>query len=139
MAQRKPEDAPHLIYCPEFDFSREKFVKDVDACVKTNGWVSIVCGEGIKYSDGTPVSASKIKDKFNNTEFGAMGGTSVAISLHRILTEEFGFRGEFQIPESLIMSDFVRASANDLDEAYRCGAEAVKLAQKGKTGVMVCY
>jgi 6-phosphofructokinase len=137
IARRNPEDAPHLIYCPEFDFSREKFIMEVDACIKSNGWVSVVCGEGLKFSNGTPVSASTTKDKFNNTEFGAMGGTSVAISLHKMISEEFGFRGEFQIPESLIMSDFVRTSAVDLDEAYRCGVEAVRLAGNGETGVMV--
>jgi 6-phosphofructokinase 1 len=137
LAGRSPEEAPHLIYAPEFHFSREKFIDDVDKCIKLYGWVSIVCGEGLKFADGTPVSASKTKDKFNNTEFGAMGGTSVALSLHRIITEEFGYRGEFQIPESLIMSDFVRASEIDLEEAYRCGVEAVKLAGKEETGVMV--
>ncbi len=35
------------------------------------------------------------------------------------------------------MCDFVRASAVDLDEAYRCGVEAVKLAEKGESGYMV--
>ena len=35
------------------------------------------------------------------------------------------------------MSDFVRASKIDLEEAYCCGVEAVKLAAKGETGVMV--
>jgi 6-phosphofructokinase 1 len=137
LAGRHPEDAPHLIYAPEFHFSRDKFLKDVDACIKANGWVSVVCGEGLKYADGTPVSSSTTRDKFNNTEFGAMGGTSVAISLHKMITSEFGYRGEFQIPESLIMSDFVRATALDLDEAYRCGGEAVRLAGKEESGVMV--
>jgi 6-phosphofructokinase 1 len=137
MARKSEDDAPHLIYTPEFDFDRLKFLKDVEGCVKTHGWVSIVCGEGLKYADGTPVSASMTKDKFNNIEFGAMGGTSVAVNLHRMISEEFGLRGEFQITESLIMSDFVRASAIDLEEAYQCGVEAVKMAAKGETGVMV--
>lgn len=137
MARKSEEDAPHLIYCPEFHFSREKFLKDVEKCIKSYGWVSIVCGEGLKYADGTAVSASTTKDKFNNTEFGAMGGASVATSLHRMIVDEFGYRGEFQITESLIMCDFVRASEVDLDEAYKCGVEAVKLAEKGESGVMV--
>jgi len=137
LAARSPEDAPHLIYAPEFDFSREKFLVDVDKCIKANGWVSIVCGEGLKYADGTPVSAATTKDKFNNIEFGAMGGSSVGLNLHRIIADEFGFRGEFQITESLIMADFVRASAVDLEEAYKCGVEAVRLAGAGETGVMV--
>jgi 6-phosphofructokinase 1 len=66
-----------------------------------------------------------------------MGGASVGLSLHRIITGRFGYRGEFQITESLIMSDFVRASATDLEEAYLCGAEAVKLAETGESGFMV--
>ena len=54
-----------------------------------------------------------------------------------MITGEFGYRGEFQITESLIMSDFVRSSTVDIDEAYRCGVEAVKLAERGESGVMV--
>jgi len=137
LARKKEEDAPHLIYTPEFRFDREKYLKDVEKCIKANGWVSIVCGEGLKYYDGTPVSSATQKDKFNNIEFGAMGGSSVALNLHRMITEEFGYRGEFQITESLIMSDIVRSSRVDLDEAYRCGVEAVKLAEQGESGVMV--
>ncbi|MCX6254408.1 MAG: diphosphate--fructose-6-phosphate 1-phosphotransferase [Bacteroidia bacterium] len=137
MARKNEEDAPHLIYTPEFHFNRDKFLEEVESCVKAYGWVSIVCGEGLKYSDGTPVSSATRKDKFNNIEFGAMGGSSVAISLHRMISDEFGYRGEFQITESLIMSDFVRSSTVDLDEAYRCGVEAVKLAERGESGVMV--
>lgn len=137
MARKNEEDAPHLIYTPEFHFNRDKFLKDVGDCIKSYGWVSVVCGEGLKYSDGSPVSSSTTKDKFNNTEFGAMGGASVATSLHRMITDEYGYRGEFQITESLIMSDFVRASSVDLDEAYRCGVEAVRLAGNEESGVMV--
>jgi len=137
LARREPDDAPHLIYTPEFVFDPEKFLNDVGKCIKLYGWVSVVCGEGIKYADGTPVSASVAKDKFNNIEFGAMGGTSVAVNLHKMIVNEFGYRGEFQITESLIMSDLIRASQTDLEEAYLCGVEAVKLANKGITGYMV--
>ena len=137
LAQKNEEDAPQLIYAPEFVFDRDKFLKEADACIKKYGWVSIVCGEGLKYSDGSPVSSATTKDKFNNTEFGAMGGSSVALRLHQMISGEFGYRGEFQITESLIMCDFVRSSKVDLEEAYQCGVEAVKLAEKGETGVMV--
>ena len=137
LARKSEDEAPHLIYAPEFHFVREKFLEDVGKCIKKYGWVSIVCGEGLKFEDGSPVSAATAKDKFNNTEFGAMGGASVGMSLHKMITSEYGFRGEFQITESLIMCDFVRSSAIDLEEAYRCGVEAVKLAESGESGVMV--
>ena len=137
LAKRKDDDAPHLIYCPEFTFDRDKYLSDVDRVYRAHGWVSIVCGEGLKYEDGTPVSASQTIDKFNNVEFGAMGGASVGLNLHQMVSKEFGFRGEFQITESLIMSDMVRATKLDLDEAYMCGREAVKLAESGDSGYMV--
>lgn len=137
LARKNEEDAPHLIYAPEFEFDKDKFLRESDACIKKYGWVSIVCGEGLKFADGTPVSAATTKDKFNNIEFGAMGGSSVALSLHRMISNEFGLRGEFQITESLIMCDFVRSSKVDLDEAYLCGKEAVSLAEKGESGYMV--
>ncbi len=137
VARRDEDDAPHLIYTPEHHFVKEQFLADVDNCIRRYGWVSVVCGEGIKYADGTPVSASMVKDKFSNTEFGAMGGASVAVSLHRMITSEFGLRGEFQITESLIMSDYARALPLDLEEAYNCGIEAVRLAERGESGLMV--
>jgi ATP-dependent phosphofructokinase / diphosphate-dependent phosphofructokinase len=70
-------------------------------------------------------------------EFGAMGGTSAAISLHKMISEKFGFRGEFQICESLSMCAQDRTVQADIDEAYMCGSKAVELAVQGSTGLMV--
>jgi len=137
LAKRKPEDAPHLIYMPERPFHREQFLDDVADTHKKYGFVSIVCGEGIKFADGSPVSASQTRDKFSNVEFGAMGGASVAMQLHRMVTDKFGWRGEFQITESLCMCAMDRAVIQDLDEACACGREAARLAGEGQSGVMV--
>lgn len=137
IAKKNEDDAPHLIYTPEHVFDKSNYLRDVESCIKNYGWVSIVCGEGLKYADGTPVSASQTEDKFKNIEFGAMGGASVGLNLHKMISEEFGFRGEFQITESLIMSAMDRAVPVDLEEAFVCGKEAVALAEKGETGYMV--
>jgi len=135
--KKKEDDAPHLIYCPERKFNAKEFVEDAKACIEKYGWVSVVVSEGICYEDGTPVSAAVTKDKFNNTEFGAMGGASVALNVHKILREATGERGEFQIIESLNMSAHDRATKSDLQEAFDCGVEAVRLAESGETGFMV--
>jgi 6-phosphofructokinase 1 len=137
LAKRDESDAPHLIYMPERPFDPEKFLADVKQVHSRYGFVSIVCGEGIKYADGSAVSASQTLDKFANVEYGAMGGTSVAVRLHKMIGDEFGWRGEFQITESLPMCAIDRAVQLDLDEAYLCGREAVELAAQGKSGVMV--
>jgi ATP-dependent phosphofructokinase / diphosphate-dependent phosphofructokinase len=136
-AKRSPSDAPHVILLPERPFHRDKFLEAVALAHKKHGFVSIVTGEGVTNPDGTPVSASQTRDKFNNVEFGAMGGTSAAMILHQIIGQEFGWRGEFQVTESLQMCAADRAVKLDIDEAYGCGKQAVKLAEKGESGVMV--
>jgi hypothetical protein len=66
-----------------------------------------------------------------------MGGTSAAMMLHRMITDEFGWRGEFQVAESLQMCAMDRAVKLDVQEAYGCGKEAVRLAERDTGGVMV--
>jgi 6-phosphofructokinase 1 len=137
LAKRRPEDPPHIILVPERPFEQDKFLAAAEKAYKKYGFVSVVCGEGISYADGTPVSASQVKDKFSNVEFGAMGGTSAAMMLHRMLSNEFGWRGEFQVTESLQMCAADRAVKLDYNEAYGAGREAVRLASAGESGVMV--
>ena len=137
LARKKDADAPHLIYCPERPFYKDQFIEDSERCISTYGWVSIVVSEGLLFPDGTPVSATREKDPFNNREFGAMGGASAGLSVHRILREATGARGEFQITESLNMCAADRTVPLDVAEAYGCGKEAVRLALSGVSGRMV--
>ncbi len=136
-ARKHSSDAPHIILCPEHPFDRDRFLSAVSDTHSKRGFVSIVCGEGITNPDGSPVSASQTKDKFDNVEFGAMGGASVGMQLHRMIADEFGWRGEFQVTESLQMCAADRGVKQDVDIAYACGREAVRLAQQGEGGVMV--
>jgi 6-phosphofructokinase 1 len=137
LAKQSEDDAPHIILLPERPFDREKFLAKVKSCYDKYGWASVVCGEGIVNADGTPVSASTTADKFSNVEFGAMGGTSAAMMLHRMIKDRFDWRGEFQVCESLQMAAADRASELDLEEAFACGRRAVELALDGVSGKMV--
>jgi len=137
LARSAEGDAPHLILVPERAFDRDRFLSAVKECYDKYGWCSVVCGEGITYADGTPVSAAQVTDQFSNIEFGAMGGTSAAMMLHRMISNTFGWRGEFQVCESLQMCAADRVSETDLEEAYACGREAVRLANEGVSGMMV--
>ncbi|MEK6238699.1 MAG: diphosphate--fructose-6-phosphate 1-phosphotransferase, partial [Planctomycetales bacterium] len=127
-AKRNEADAPHVILLPERPFDRAAFLEAVAKAHERFGFVSIVCGEGITHADGSPVSASVTTDKFENVEFGAMGGTSAAMILHKIVSDEFGWRGEFQVTESLQMCAADRAVPLDVKEAFGCGRKAVRLA-----------
>lgn len=137
LAAREEGDAPHLIYIPERRLSAEKVLADVQTAIDRYGFCSIVCGEGVLWEDGTPVSSGDGTDKFANPEFGAMGGGSAALTLHSLIRKATGYRGEFQITESLSMCAADRVSLPDREEAYRCGLEAVGLARRGENGFMV--
>lgn len=136
-AKKNAADPPHVILMPEVPFERDRFLASVEKAQKRYGFCSIVCGEGITDANGNPVSASDTKDRFGNVEFGAMGGTSAAMMLHKMIGDEFGWRGEFQVTESLQMAASDRAVKLDIDEAFGCGRQAVKLAESGTSGVMV--
>ena len=136
-AKSSEEDAPHIILLPERPFDRERFLAEAGEVYNKYGWVSIVCGEGVCYADGRSISDSSTNDKFGNVEFGAMAGTSAAFTLHKMIMEAFGWRGEFQVTESLQMCAADRAVQQDYDEAYACGKRAVELALAGTSGVMV--
>lgn len=137
LARKDETDPPHLIYMPERPFDMDTCIEDVKACFDRYGYCSIVCGEGVSFADGTPVSASRTQDKFSNIEFGAMGGASAAMVIHGVLCDTLEVRGEFQVTESLQMCASDRVSELDRQEAYMCGAEAVGLAVGGTSGVMV--
>ncbi len=137
LAKAYDDDAPHIILLPERAFEQDRFLAEVRRCYDRYGWCSIVCGEGVSYADGTPISASRVTDKFSNVEFGAMGGTSAAMMLHRMIHATFGWRGEFQVCESLQMCAADRTAPGDVEEAYACGRRAVELALAGTSGVMV--
>ncbi|MCL2744909.1 MAG: 6-phosphofructokinase [Planctomycetaceae bacterium] len=137
VAKQNEDDAPHIILLPERPFIKEKFLAKAEETFNKFGWVSVVCGEGVCYENGKPISASATSDKFSNVEFGAMGGASAAVVLHAFLSQKFGWRGEFQICESLQMCAADRTVALDIEEGYACGQQAVKLAVEGNSGVMV--
>ncbi|MDD3469971.1 MAG: diphosphate--fructose-6-phosphate 1-phosphotransferase [Thermoguttaceae bacterium] len=137
LAKKSPDDAPHILLMPERAFDTETFLAKVKACYDQYGWCSIVVGEGVCDKDGNPVSASTVADKFGNTEMGAMAGASIAMELHKMIRSRFGWRGEFQVCESLPMCAADRTVATDVEEAYACGKRAVELALAGTSGVMV--
>ena len=53
-----------------------------------------------------------------------------------MIAGKFGFRGEFQVPESLPMCAMDRAVKLDVEEAFILGYEAVERATSGASGLM---
>ncbi len=153
LAKKDAEDAPHIILVPEIPFEFDRFIAKAQETLDKFGFVSVVCGEGIRDKDGVVVSSldaygkeikkDKTVDKFGNQELGAMAGASVAVALHQMLSKNLKkkdgstVRGEFQVTESLPMCGADRTTATDIQEAWNCGRRAVELALAGTSGVMV--
>ncbi|KYZ75999.1 6-phosphofructokinase [Anaerosporomusa subterranea] len=62
IAQKYPEDGPHLIYLPEREFSIDKFLNDVKQIYDRTGVCVVALSEGIRDTSGTPIVASLLKD-----------------------------------------------------------------------------
>lgn len=72
MAQKYPDDGPHLIYLPERNFSVQKFIDDVKKVYDKYGRCVIAVSEGIHDEFGRPIITKLIdhveKDCHGNTQ-----------------------------------------------------------------------
>lgn len=69
IAQKFPDDGPHLIYVPEVAFDKEKFLRDVKEVYNKYGRCVIAVSEGIKNEDGIPIA----KELMSKVEYDAHG------------------------------------------------------------------
>ncbi len=139
----------HLVEEGVIEFVKDSFVDDLPICMSVeygmDQWVVLRVKGGYlpELQDylGNPLYSAyglmTLTDKFGNTEYGAMGGSSVGLNVHRILADATGLRGEFQIGESLPMCAMDRAVSSDVVRATGCGGEAVRLAENEESGFMV--
>lgn len=69
VAQKYPDDGPHLIYLPERPFHKDKFLKDVKEMYGKYGRCVVAVSEGVKNEDGVPV----VKELMSKVEYDAHG------------------------------------------------------------------
>lgn len=103
MAQKYPDDGPHLIYLPERPFIIKNFLNDVDKVFKKYGRCIIAVSEGICDEEGTPMIAKLAKtiekDSHGNIQLsgtGALGDLLVNtikenLGLSRVRSDTFGY------------------------------------------------
>ena len=137
LAKQDPDDGPHLVYLPERTFTLDRFVADVEACMKEYGRCVVAVSEGIRGEDGRAIaeSFSTETDAHGNVQLtsGALGENLAHVirerlKIKRVRADTFGF----------IQRCFVGIASNvDAAEARRVGAEAVKAAVAGtKSGTV---
>jgi len=74
LAQKYPDDGPHLIYMPERPFHREDFLNDVHRAYQKYGRCVVAVSEGIVNEEGVPMMTILTK----NTETDAHGNVQLS-------------------------------------------------------------
>jgi 6-phosphofructokinase 1 len=135
LAQREPQDAPHLIWVPEKPKSRQQMMDEVRAVYEQFGRVFIVVGEGMKNEKGNVLAEDKSAlstDAFGHAQRGGVGEV-----LKNWVMEDVKIKARAQKPGTNQRAAMHFASLTDVHEAYMCGQMAVKNALNGANGKMV--
>lgn len=133
LARTKYNTAPHLIYLPETNFSKEKFIKDVAKELEVRDNVIIAVSEGIHDADGNYVAASMaVADQFGHQQLSGVGKT-----LEYLIKEELKVKVRSVEVNVLQRCAAHLASKTDLDESFKQGEYGVRIASEGITGAMV--
>ena len=105
LARQFPGDGPHLIYCPEADFSLEAFCTDVEAIYRKLGRCVIAVSEGIHGPNGKEIINLGEVDSHGNKQLSGSGALGDALAdvlkqhlakawpekKHRIRADTFGY------------------------------------------------
>lgn len=137
LGKTRGDDGPHLLYFPERPVSIGKFLSEVDAVYKKLGRCVIAVSEGMCDADGETwtkkIAQDAEKDPHGNIQLSGTGALADflaaqvknSLKIKRVRADTFGY---------LQRSFAGLQSAVDVDEARRCGREAVKLAMVEDNG-----
>lgn len=131
LAAEHEGEAPHLMLFPEIPFDQEKLLLKVQSCVERYGFCAIAVSEGLKGADGKLLAESGLRDAFGHAQLGG-----VAPLIANLIKDHLGYKYHWAVADYLQRSARHIASKTDVEQAYRVGAEAVKLALKGMNAVM---
>ncbi len=103
IAQKYPDDGPHLIYFPEKPFNRKKFLKEVKQVYDKYGRCVVAVSEGIQDDKGVPI-ATKLckcieKDAYGNVQLSSSGSLGDVLAsyvrenlpIKRVRSDTFGY------------------------------------------------
>ena len=131
------EEAPHLIYLPEVDFSTERFIEDVRREMAKHKAVLVAVSEGVSLSadaEGVEAFQSGATDVFGHKYLSGIGKY-----LERLVAEKIGCK-----VRSIELNVMQRCSSHicsktDIDEAEMIGQEGLRAALEGNTGKMMYF
>lgn len=131
LAAKQANEPPHLILFPEVPFNQALFLKEVDNCVKKEGYCVVVASEGIRDTAGQFLSDAGLRDAFGHAQLGG-----VAPVLAQLIKRELNLKYHWAVADYLQRAARHIASDVDVEQAYALGKAAVELAINGHNAIM---
>lgn len=133
LARNTYNSAPHLIYCPEAPFDKQKFLEAVREELKLRNNVIIAVSEGIRDISGNYISASMpSQDQFGHVQLSGTGKY-----LEYLVKENINVKCRSIELNVLQRCAAHIASLTDLNEAFELGCSAVMAALNGQNRCML--
>lgn len=132
LARSQGHAAPHLILFPEVAFDPERFLAQVQRCVETEGYCTIVASEGLRNPSGHFLADSGLTDAFGHRQLGG-----VAPVIAGLIKDKLGYKYHWAVADYLQRAARHIASAIDVEQAYALGQAAIEYALAGKTDIML--
>ena len=130
IAQKYPDDGPHLVYVPERPFSIELFLKDVKQVYDRLGRCVVAVSEGIQDNKGVPILSTLIKterDAHGNIQLS--GSAALGERLSALVKEHLGISRVRSDTLGYIQRSFLGCvSEVDQLEAREVGEKAAQFA-----------
>jgi 6-phosphofructokinase 1 len=131
LAADAADAAPQILLFPEIPFDEARFLGRLREVVERIGWCAIAVSEGLRSADGKLVLEGGYRDAFGHVQLGG-----VAALVAQLVGERLRYKRHWAVADYLQRAARHIASRVDLEQAYRLGAAAVKLALAGRNGVM---
>ena len=131
LAREEEGEAPHLILFPEIPFDRPAFLQRVRETVEKVGYCVVASSEGLRDAQGKVLAESGARDAFGHPQLGG-----IAPQLASTIQAELGFKVHWSVPDYLQRSARHLASRVDVEQAFKLGDTAVRLALAGRNAVM---
>lgn len=131
LAQKYPDDGPHLIYFPERPFTIDKFLKDVKSVYDKYGRCLVAVSEGICDDTGKPIITTLLdhieKDAHGNIQLSGTGQLGDLLS--KLVTEKLKVKRVRADTLGYLQRSFIGVVSDiDQQEAREVGEKAVQYA-----------
>lgn len=124
---------PDFIYLPENPFDEDQFLTSIENKLQEKKGIVVVASEGLKKKDGSPI-VEPIFQVGRAVYYGDVG-----THLANLVIKKLGYKARSEKPGLCGRASIAFQSDVDREEAIVAGAEAVKAAMQGATGVMVGF